>query len=206
VAAGVLCFGPNRGAKVTWTSVRRLIANFAPMDPGEAVSELLRRYLRAYGPSTPAWFDRWVGATMGWANDAFDRIRDELAEVDVEGTVAWVLADDRDFGTQPPRGVRLLPHYDTFTIAWRPRELMFPGVAAERGLSRGAAGWIPLLLVDGVVVGVWKRIGTAKKLRVEVEPFGKLRASQRDELEGQVARLGEIWGTDAELVVGPLSA
>jgi hypothetical protein len=175
------------------------------MDSNEAVAELLRRYLRAYGPSTPAWFDRWVAATKRWADDAFDRIRDELAQVEVEGTRAWILADDLDFGTQPPRGVRLLPHYDTFTIAWRPRELMFPGVAAERGLSRGAAGWIPLLLVDGVVAGVWKRSGTAKKLRVEVEPFGELRAAQRDELGAQVARLGQIWGADAELVLGPIS-
>jgi hypothetical protein len=202
VAQGVVCCGANRGANVTWTSIRRLIPDFTPMERDEAVRALVRAYLRAYGPSTTQWFARWVAAPKGWADDAFALLGDELTGVEVEGTQAWVLADDGEVPATSPRGVRLLPYYDAFTIAWQPRELMFPGRTADRALAGGQAGPVPLLLVDGVVAGVWRQRKTAKKLALTVEPFANLRPAERDELEAQVARLGEIWELPAELTLG----
>lgn len=206
VAQGVVCFGANRGPKVTWTSVRRLIPGFMPMERDGAVRTLVRAYLRAYGPSTPHWFARWVAAPKRWADDAFNSLGQELTDVDVDGTLAWVLADDREVGRRPASGVRLLPYYDAYTIAWQPRELIFPRRAAERALAAGQAGPIPVLLVDGVVAGVWRQRKVAKKVAITVEPFVDLRPSQRDELDVQVARLGEIWDMPAELTLGPVAA
>jgi hypothetical protein len=202
VAEGVICFGANRGSKVTWTSVGRLVPGFAPMDRHEAVRVLTRAYLRAYGPSTPPWFARWLGAPRRWADDAFASLGEELAVVEVEGTRAWLLADDGRFDAPLPKGVRLLPYFDAFTIAWQPRELMFPDRAADVALAGGQAGTVPLLLVDGVVAGVWRQRKAAKKLTVTVEPLADLRRSQRDELDAQVARLGEIYELPAELTLG----
>jgi hypothetical protein len=205
VIEGVICFGPNRGAKVTWTSVPRLIPGFAPIDGAESVRALLAAYLRAYGPSTPQWFARWVAAPKSWADSAFASLGTEIVEVDVDGTRAWILAEDRGFRAAPVSGVRLLPYFDAFTIAWQPRQLMFPGRAAERALAGGQAGPVPQLLVDGVVAGVWHQRRAAKKLAITVEPFLDLRPSQRDELDTQVARLGEISGLPAELTIGTVT-
>jgi hypothetical protein len=41
---------------------------------------------------------------------------------------------------------------------------------------------------------------------VTVEPFAELRPSQRDELDTQVARLGEMWGVRAELTLAGAAA
>jgi hypothetical protein len=205
-AKGIVCFGANRGSKVTWTSVQRLIPGFAPMERDEAVRALVRAYLRAYGPSTPQWFARWVAGPKRWADDAFASLRDELAEVDVEGTRAWLVADDGRFDAPPSRGVRLLPYFDAYTIAWQPRELMFSGRAAERALAGGQAGTVPVLLVDGVVTGLWHHRKSAMKLAITIEPFAHLRPSQREELDAQVARLGEIWDVPAEVTLSQASA
>ena len=205
VTQGVACFGPNRGAKVTWTSVRRLVPDFEPAKRDEAVRWLVRAYLRAYGPSTPAWFARWVAAPKRWADEAFRSVDGETAEVDVEGMRAWVLADDQRFEAPAARGVRLLPYFDAFTIAWQPRELMFSGRAAERALANGQAGPMPLLLVDGTVQGIWRQAKTTKRLAITVEPFVDLRRNQLRELDAQVARLGEISGLPAELKIGEVS-
>ena len=45
-----------------------------------------------------------------------------------------------------PRGVRLLPYFDAYTVGCHPREQLFPGLAAQRALSRGQAGNVPVLL------------------------------------------------------------
>jgi DNA glycosylase AlkZ-like len=205
VTQGVACFGPNRGAKVTWTSVRQLVPDFQLANRDEAVRWLVRAYLRAYGPSTPAWFARWVAAPKRWADGAFGSVEGDIAEVDVEGTRAWLLADDRSFEAPPARGVRLLPYFDAFSIAWQPRELMFAGRAAERALANGQAGPMPLLLVDGTVQGIWRQEKSTKRLSITVEPFADLGPKQRQGLEAQVARLGEISGLPAELAIGEVT-
>jgi hypothetical protein len=79
---------------------------------------------------------------------------------------------------------------------------MFPGQAAGRALAGGQAGTVPVLLVDGVVSGVWRQRKATRVMTITVEPFADLRRSQRDELAAQVARLGEIWETPAELALG----
>jgi hypothetical protein len=229
VTAGAICFGPNRGPKVTWTGVRRLVPGFTPMDGDEAVRALLRAYLWTYGPSTPEWFARWVAAPKPWASKAFASLGEEIAEIEVEGMRAWVLADDREFSAAPSAtassaavpatapssstapssasssGVRLLPYFDAYAIAWQPRPVMFPGRASERALAGGQAGPVPVLLVDGVVAGVWQQRKVTKRLAITVEPFVDLRPSQRDELDAQVARLGEISGQPAELTIGEVT-
>jgi hypothetical protein len=205
VAEGMICFGPNRGSKVTWTSLRRLIPGFEPMDREQAVRALVRAYLRAYGPSTVEWFARWLAVPKPWARDALASLGDEIVEVEVERTRGWVLADDQEFVAKPSSGVRLLPYFDAYAIAWQPRSLMFPGRAAERALAGGQAGPVPVLLVDGVVAGVWQQRKDPKKLGITVEPFLDLQPSQLDELEAQAARLGEISGLPIELTIGEVT-
>lgn len=199
---GVLAFGPNRGRQVTYTN-----PGVTPMEPNAALAELVRRYLYAYGPATPQHFAKWLAAPRRWAQELFaDLARDAVVEeVDFEGVgPAWVAAGDTDV---PPagaasRGVRLLPYFDAFGIASQPRELLFPGAAFERALAGGQAGNYPLLLVDGVVAGVWHQRRSGKRVTVTVEPLVKLTAGQFEELERQTERVGTIAEGKAELTVG----
>jgi hypothetical protein len=205
VTEGALCFGPNRGPKVTWTSVRRFIPDFKPMERDEAVRRLVRAYLWAYGPSTVEWFARWAATPKPWAKSAFAALGSDITEIEVEGSGPWVLTDDQEFAARPTSGVRLLPYFDAFVIAWQPRPLMFPGPAWERALAGGQAGPVPVVLIDGIVHGVWHQKTASKKLAVTVEPFVKLRPSQVDAVEAQVARLAEISELPAELKIGQVT-
>ena len=107
---GVLCFGPNRGRKVTYTSPHRWLPGLAPA-PG-ANGALLRAYLHAYGPARPRDFAQWLAAPPRWAAAAFDDLGDELERVTVDGVEGWVVAGDRSVPDTAPRGVRLLPYFD----------------------------------------------------------------------------------------------
>ena len=118
-----------------------------------------------------------------------------------------MVAGDTDFPAEwPAPGVRLLPYFDAFTIASQPRELLFAGTAYERALAGGQAGNFPVLLIDGVVAGVWHQRRSGKWLDVTVEPLaGTLPAARRAELEEQVERTGEILQGTPRLTVGPVS-
>lgn len=205
---GALCFGPNRGRKVTYTNPHRLLPGFTPQGGPEALAGLVVRYLHAYGPATPHHFAKWLAAPVNWARELFGTLAAEgrTEQVGYEGGPAWVVAGDTDFPAGPTAcGVRLLPYFDAFTIASQPRELLFPGTAYERALAGGQAGNYPVVLIDGVVAGVWHQRRSGKWLDVTVEPLRPLTAARREELEEQVERTGEILQGTPRLTVGTVT-
>jgi hypothetical protein len=103
--------------------------------------------------------------------------------------------------------VLLLPYFDAYAVGSHPRSQLFPGGAATRALApSGQAGNYPVLLIDGVVAGVWHQRRSGRQIEVTVEPLTRLTASQLRALEHQVVRIGEILEGKARLTVGTVSA
>jgi len=201
---GALCFGPNRGRNVTYTSLRRWLPGFEPADGRTALAEVVRRYLYAYGPATPRQFAQWLGVQGSWATELFGSLSDVLEQGALGGADGWVVAGDSDAPDDLP-GVRLLPYFDAYVVGCHPRDLLFPGIAKERALAGGQAGPVPVLLVDGVVAGVWHQRRSGRKLVITVEPFSDLTTGQRRELDEQVERVGEIMEGRPELTIGAVT-
>lgn len=201
---GVLCFGPNRGRKVTYTNPHRWLPGFSPAPGAGALAELLRRYLHAYGPATPEHFARWLAAPKRWAQELFDTLAAVLQQVELNGSPAWVLAGDT---ATPPASsaVRLLPYFDAYAVAGQPRELLFPGRAAERALAGGQAGNFPVLLIGGTVAGVWHQRRSGQRLDITVEPFKALTPKQRRGLDEQVSRVADILEGKPALTIGTVT-
>ncbi|MEV6861709.1 winged helix DNA-binding domain-containing protein [Streptosporangium subroseum] len=197
---GALCFGPNRGRKVTYTSPSRWLPGSERADTSSALSHVVRSYLHAYGPATPQRFAHWLGAPVRWASDLFESLAGELQRVEVEGASAWVTAGDTEVPSAPPRGVRLLPYFDgyAYRVGNQPPELLYPGRAAGRVLP----GNFQVLLVDGVVAGLWHQRRSGRRIDITVEPLVQLTASQRDELDHQGERVGEILEARPRLTIG----
>jgi winged helix DNA-binding protein len=199
--AGVLVFGAPRGRRVTYTHPRRLDPTFAPS--GErALPSFLRGYLAAYGPSTPEHLARWLNAPEPWCRSLFDTA--DVEPVLVDGTSMWVNPGDTG-SMRLGRSVQLLPYFDALAVGFVPREAMFPGRAAERALARNQAGNFPVLLVDGVVRGVWHQKRSGRRVAVTVETWSDLGPSRLRALHDQIARLGEILeASDITLTMGPV--
>lgn len=205
---GVLCFAPNRGRKVTYTRPPSAGSGEPALSTEEAAQYLVRRFLHAYGPATPREFAKWAAAPDGWASGVFGALASagEIEKVEMDGvTSAWVVAGDTEFPEEPARGVRLLPYFDAYVIASHPRGRLFPGRAYERALAGGQAGNFPVLLVDGVVAGVWHQRRSGRRLTVTVEPLDTLNTTGKRELSEQVGRVGEVLEGAPELVVGPVT-
>ncbi|WP_427892526.1 winged helix DNA-binding domain-containing protein [Kribbella sp. GL6] len=198
--AGVLCHGPMRGRLTTYSNPHRL-RPFDPMPAEKALTELLHRYLYSYGPATPQQFARWLKTTPTLVKPYFD----DLPQVRLNGEMAWVAPGDEDFPDDRADGVRLLPYFDAYGVGSYPRELLFPGKAFERATARGQAGNYPLLLVDGVVAGVWHQKKAGRTLHVTVEALAPLNRRRRQLLDAEVDRLGAILGAAPSLTLGDVT-
>jgi hypothetical protein len=205
---GALCFGPNKGRKVTYTHPRRWLPGFQPAGEQPALAEVIKHYLFAYGPAAPQHFSRWFAAPQGWVKTLFDSLSDsgELQQVEVDGLPAWVVAGDVTTPSAPPKGLRLLPYFDAYAVGSHPREWVFPGRAFERALAGGQAGNFPVLLINGAVGGVWHQRRSGRMLDITVEPFERLLAEQRSELDDQVERISDFFDSTPRLTIGTVTA
>jgi Winged helix DNA-binding domain len=203
---GMLCFGANRGRKVTYTNPHRWLPGFRPEEGDAALRTLVTRYLHAYGPATPRHFARWLSILPRRAVELFDHLAGDLEQVDLDGDRSWVVAGDKATPPEPHRGVRLLPYFDAFAVAGQPRERLYPGQAAARALTpAGQAGNYPVVLVDGVVGGVWHQRRSGRKLAITVEPLRDLTAPQRRQLDDDVDLVAAVMDAKPDLTVGPVT-
>jgi hypothetical protein len=185
-----LCQGPPEGNKITLVRPDQWLSGWRDVDEQDALREVLRRFLHAYGPTRPSAFREWFGADV-----PFDLV--DMDEVDVDGQRAFVLAGDTEF-PQLGRSVRLLPEYDVYVMGFREREQLVPPrvreqVAAHgRGRYEGAAG-VRFLLQDGVAAGLWERKKHAKRLEINASPARRL---NRAELRREAERYGRFLGLE----------
>jgi hypothetical protein len=114
-----------------------------------------------------------------------------------------VAAGDLDAPSDPPRCVRLLPYFDgyAYRVGNQPPELLYPGTAAERALR----GNFQVLVVDGVVAGLWHQRRSGRHVDITVEPLVRLTPAQRDEIGHQAERVGEILEARARPAFGTVT-
>jgi hypothetical protein len=199
---GYLCFGPNQGQAVTFVRPDQWLDTWYEADSDEAIREVLRRYLTTYGPATRDDFARWFGWEPKYARSLFLGMADELVEVSVEGWKAMTLASlvqQMQAFDAPPEGVRLLPAFDPYTIAFYPNSRYLDPEKKDRVYRKGA--WItPVVLVNGRMEGLWEQEKKSSSVSVSVEMFQPPGAEVTQGIEAEIERLGTFLGRQVGLV------
>src|SRR4051794_15614061 len=199
---GRLCFAPSEGRFVRFTDPHEWLGGYEERDPDEAIAEMTRRYLAAYGPATQEDYTRWWrGHTAPQARKRMQSLGDEVVEVDLEGLRAWLPAAALDdaLAAEPSRNVRLLPAFDQWVVgSSRESEAMIANEHRPR-VFRKAAWFSPVILVRGRIEGVWWWQRKRRRLVVGLEPFGKLPKWARAAAEREAQRLPAFLGGELEL-------
>lgn len=163
---------PTGTVLMRWDGARQPIVWTAPqpvMDPQQARLELARRYLHIFGPATAASFSRWAGIGRVEASTAFQALADVLTPVRTPiGDSAILSSDEAMFRSQsgPAAPARLLPSGDAYFLLWgADRELLVPE-AKRRAELWTTRVWPGAVLVNGEIVGVWRR--SAAEVSIEV--------------------------------------
>jgi hypothetical protein len=206
---GYLCFGPNRGQNVTFVDPEKWLGEpvHDGLDPDEAMDEVLRRFMCSYGPATREEFARWFGMQPPDARPTWERMADELAPVEVEGEKMFALKDTVEkMSESDGLTVRLLPHFDPYTIAVSPRmDELLPRPGLKPRVSRKSAWFTPVVLVDGRIDGVWEHKKGRNAITVTVEMFREPTARVKRGIGAEAERLGELLGAPAEVKYGPIA-
>ena len=177
-------------AKATWA-----LAEPPRMALATARAELVRRFLRVFGPATPQQLAAWAQTGSQHAKALFAGVTDELAET----SRGFVLAEDVARLESPPaaHGVRLLGGYDPW-VTQPDRDALTGGDGALRKRMFPSIGRPGVVLVDGVMAGLWKARKQARRLEVGVEWLGR----EADVTE-EAAALAALRGCEEAVVSSP---
>jgi hypothetical protein len=201
---GDLVFGPSQGNRVTFVSPSAASSRWGGVpSPDEAAPRAILSYLGAYGPATPRRFGSWISrgrigtrSLRAWFKDLGDRV----AEVDVDGELAYVRAEDVDdlAAVEASNAVRLVAGFDQWVLGPGTDDTRIIAAMRRRAVSK-QSGWIaPAVLAGGVVAGTWE-LGEDV---VRVSWFAENGRVAKKGLGTEVTRLSVILDRDLRLEVG----
>ncbi len=159
-----------------------------------ASAELLRAWLRGFGPATENDIKWWTGWPLRQVRRALADIG--VVEVDLgHGATGFLLPDDVEPVPPPDPWVALLPSLDPTAMGWKDRDWYLgehSSVLFDRNGNAGATIW-----ANGNVVGGWAQRKTGE---VVYELLEDLEAGARTAIKSKVA---ELQGWLGETIVNP---
>lgn len=158
-------------------------------DRDEALTRVLRGYLRGRGPATVADAAAWTKLPLGDLRRGVAALGDEVEDLG-EGLLALV---DRPEPGGLPTG-HLLPGFDEYLLGYADRSAQLDAVHADRVVPGGNGMFLPMAVVRGRVVGTWTRAERSRGVTVTVTPFEPLDAAACRSLEAAADRLGLFLG------------
>jgi len=151
----LLCFGPREGKQQTFVLFDEWLPQAKRLPREEALAELAGRYFTGHGPATVADFAWWSGLNLSVARHAVHLAEQRLDEETVSGQSHWFA---RPVAPSPARRLRayLLPAFDEFVVAYADRSAALESAHKIR-VNAGGGILNPTIVVDGRIVGTWKR-------------------------------------------------
>lgn len=168
-----------------------------------ALHELLRRYLRSYGPATLKDFSHWTGVPIGVWRHAVDALGEEVEAVEIEGLSGRryaLRAASTPQGNLPK--VRLLAKFDPLILAHHDKRLFFGKEEHRKAVFRAAGQVEATVLAGGEVAATWRMKTSAKGLSIAVEPLRRLSKPQRAALDREADRLARALDTHLSDITG----
>jgi hypothetical protein len=167
--------------------------------PGEAVDELMLRYLAAYGPASAADAQTWSG--LASTGEALDRLRPGLAVfTDDKGRELFDLPDAPRPGADVPAPARFLPEFDSLVLAHADRRRIIsdahrPMLTTKNLRVRAVFLW------DGFARGIWETEYKRKVATLRMRPFEPLPQAAVNELTTEGEALLRFLEPDAKETV-----
>jgi hypothetical protein len=190
---GVMCSGAMKGKQHTYALLDERAPQARTLERSEALAELARRYFTSHGPASVKDYVWWSGLTMTDAKAGLDMASDQLAHERIDGVTYWYSPSAPVLRAEVPMAL-LLPNYDEYVVGYTDRRAIYNPVHLSKLDSRGNPLFNNMMVLDGQVVGTWKRTLKAKTVVIEFNPFYDLKPAQTDAFAQAAATYGRFLG------------
>jgi hypothetical protein len=187
----LICSGPRRGKQFTYMLLDERVPPAPTLTRDEALLELTERYFTSHGPAQAQDFVWWSGLTAADVKKGLAMAGDRLARETVEGKDFWFAPSSP---APMPQTAYLLPNYDEYTIAYKDRSHFYDVAAPKTPVARDNVPFANMIVWQGRIVGIWKRVLSSKAVVVETKVLQPLAAREQRAVDAAIKRYGEFLG------------
>jgi hypothetical protein len=206
MAAEMACLIANGAPKPDGTHTYALLDEVVPptatdrqpFDRDRVLADLTLRYFTSHGPATITDFTWWCALNQADTKRGLQINGSALEKLDVAGQLYW-WGGGESADPSPSPAVHLLQAYDEYVVGYRsPRTpINVAGLALPPVLR--PPPFFNTVVVDGQVVGYWRRLNTDAGYRIETSLLRPLTAAEQDTLSAEVARYSAFAQRPVEL-------
>lgn len=180
---GLLCQGPVENKQQTFVLLDEWVENSRELTKEESLAELAKRYFTSHGPATLHDFAWWGGLTVKDARLGLELSRSDLLAKEKDGVTYWMAHDVEELITPLPSSTFLLPGYDEYLLGYKDRSAVLAAEHAQKIVPGSNGIFLPTIIVEGQVVGTWKRKQKKNVVEITLSPF-----TPHDDLEERVMK------------------
>jgi hypothetical protein len=194
---GLICSGPKKNKQLTYMLLDERVPQTEILSTEEALAELTKRYFQSHGPAHIRDFSWWSGMTLTDAKKGIALLDTQLLKEERDGKIYFSLETKKANQTET---AFLIPGFDEYFIAYTDRsDVLDKNYAKE--LNQGGGMINGAVVVNGRMVGGWKRIFEKKSVVVSIKLFEKITYKQKTLLTQQAEHFGVFLAMPLRIII-----
>lgn len=194
----VLCHGVHNEKQPTYALLDEWIPASKNLEGKEALAELALRYFKSHGPATLNDFVWWSGLKISDAKEGLNAVLPRLERIEFDGKTYWCEALHPEINAI--QSIFLLPGFDEYMLGYTDRTLILEAQHAGKIVPGNNGMFMPTIVVDGKVKGLWKRVPKKEKISIEILPFEKFIKAKIKLITTEAKKYGKYLGKSISLI------
>lgn len=187
---GLICSGESIANKPSYALLEDKVSKPKSISRESALEMLAGKYFQSHGPATMQDFKWWSGLSIKDARDAIEMVQGHYLSVKIGDETYW-LSKTMSKMKSDKSSVFLLPAFDEFIISYKDRTASLLNVHNKRTISENGI-FRPVIILNGQVIGLWKRQVKKDNVFIEIELFNSSSRSIINKIELAAEKLGHF--------------
>lgn len=184
----LICSGPKKGKQFTYMLLDERIGQTGKISTDEALYELTKRYFQSHGPAQAADFSWWSGLTLTDAKKGIEIVGKKLLKEEDNDKVYFFMEPKKIIKKE---SAFLIPGFDEYFIAYSDRNDVLDKRYVKE-LNQGGGMVNGAVIVNGRMIGGWRRTFEKKSVVVTIRLFEKIPEDKEKDIHNQTKRFGEF--------------
>ena len=193
---GIICQSVMQGKDPLYFSMDALPKNRI-WERDEALSELTKRYFMSRGPATLQDFVWWSGLSTADAKRGLESLKSQLVHKTIDGQIYWHALSSMP--SEKSQNTYLLPGFDEYLLSYKDRSLIMD-TGYMKTLTPTNGMLPPTIVMNGKVIGTWKRTIKKSCVTIELNHFSTLTAIESKTIAAAAKCYGEYLGMDVTIL------
>ena len=194
---GIICSGPKKGKQFTYALIDEVAPNSKSFSRDESLAKLAEIFFKSRGPATVKDFSKWSGLSMADSRKGLESVKSHFSNETIDGKEYWFSSLPKTIPQSPT--ALLLPNYDEYISSYSDYSIISTPETRKNLDKIGNALFWNHMIIDGMIVGSWRRVFKPKVVEIEFAPLRNLNDGERIALEQVTRNYGKFLNSKIDL-------